>query len=124
LADWILGPDDIVGVRVLRPGRDEADSSHSVVIEQRDGSVLSVVALNGAGRLFEIANLAVEMAGRAPQTSIRVAVEAPIRRGHRDRVRDLVRQGPPTTRAVVDPSGTLRLDGASEPHFRYPTSRV
>jgi hypothetical protein len=101
LADRILGPDDIVGVRVLRPGRDEADGSHSVVIRQRDGGLLSVVALNGAGRLFEIANLAAEMAGRAPRTSIRVAVEVPIRRGHRDRVCDLVRQGPPFDPATI-----------------------
>jgi hypothetical protein len=43
--DRFLGPDDIVRV------------------EQRDGSCLSVVALDGAGRLFEIANLVAELRG-------------------------------------------------------------
>ena len=95
LWDRVLGPDDIVRVRLVRPGRDDVDGSRSLVVEQRDGSCLSVVALDGAGRLFEIANLAAELSGRARRMSTGVAVEVPIRRGHRDRVRELVRHGPP-----------------------------
>lgn len=93
--DRVLGPNDIVRVRLVRPGRDDVDDSHSVVVEQHDGSWLSVVALDGAGRLFEIANLAAELSGRAPRMSTGVSVEVPIRRDHRARVRELVRHGPP-----------------------------
>src|SRR4249920_888787 len=95
LWDRVLGPDDIVRVRLVRPGRDDVAGSRSVVVEQRDGSGLRVVALDGAGRLFEIANLAAELSGRARRMSTGVAVEVPIRRGQRDRVRELVRHGPP-----------------------------
>jgi hypothetical protein len=95
LWDRVLRPDDIVRVRVVRPGRDEVEGSRSVVVEQRDGSCLSVVAVDGAGVLFEIAHLAAELSGRARRVSRGVAVEVPIRRGHRDRVRELVRAGPP-----------------------------
>ena len=95
LWDRVLGPDDIVRVRLVRPGRDDVDGSRSVVVEQHDGSCLRIVALDGAGRLFEIANLAAELSGRARRLSTGVAVEVPIRRGHRDRVRELVRHGPP-----------------------------
>ena len=94
LWDGVLGPDDIVRVRLVRPGPDDVDGSRSVVVEQRDGPCLRIVALDGAGRLFEIANLAAELSGRG-RLSTGVAVEVPIRRGHRDRVRELVRHGPP-----------------------------
>jgi hypothetical protein len=105
LWDRILRPDDIVRVRLVRPGRDEVDGSRSVVVEQGDGSSLSVVAVDGAGVLFEIANLAAELSGRARQMSTGVAVEVPIRRGHRDRVRELVRHGPP-----FDPVAVPKLE--------------
>ena len=95
LWDRVLGPDDIVRVRLVRPGLDDVDGSRSVVVEQRDGSCLQIVALDGAGRLFEIANLAAGLIGRARLRSTEVAVEVPIRRGHRERVRELVRHGPP-----------------------------
>jgi hypothetical protein len=101
LWDRVLGPDDIVGVRLVRPGRDDVEGSRSVVVEQGDGSCLSVVAVDGAGVLFEIANLAAELSGRARRMSTGVAVEVPIRRGHRDRVRELVRHGPPFDPAAV-----------------------
>jgi hypothetical protein len=95
LWDRVLGPDDIARVRLVRPERDDVDRSRSVVVEQRDGSCLSVVALDGAGRLFEIANLAAGLSSRARRGSTEVAVELPIRRGHEERVRELVRHGPP-----------------------------
>jgi hypothetical protein len=95
LWDRVLGPDDIVRVRLVRPGLDDVDGTRSVVVEQRDGSCLSVVALDGAGRLLEIANLAAGLIGRARRRSTEVAVEVPIRHGHHDRVRELVRHGPP-----------------------------
>lgn len=95
LWDRVFGPDDIVRVRLVRPGRDDVEDSRSVIVEQRDGSCLSLEAVDGPGVLFEIAHLAAELSGRARGMSAGVAVEVPIRRGHRDRVRELVRNGPP-----------------------------
>jgi hypothetical protein len=105
LGSRILGPEDIVRVRLDRPAPDDADGSRRLVLEQPDGSTLTVVGLNGAGALFEIAQVAAEMAGSARSRSETVAVEVPIRRGHRDRIRELVRKGPP-----FDPSTVPELE--------------
>ncbi len=101
LWDRVLAPDDIAGVRLVRPGRDDVEGSRSVVVKRGDGSCLSVVAVDGAGVLFEIASLAAELSGRARRVSSGVAVEVPIRRGHRDRILELVRHGPPFDPAAV-----------------------
>lgn len=90
-----LAPDQIAHVRVQRPGSRQEDSSPSVILEQVDGAPLSLVAVNGAGVLFEIANLTATMAGASPTTSTPIAIGVPIRRGQLDRVRELLREGPP-----------------------------
>jgi hypothetical protein len=90
-----LAPHEIAHVRVQRPAGLRADASPSVILEQPDGAVLSLVAVNGAGVLFEIANLAATMVGRSSTTSTQIAMSVPIRPEQVDRVRELLRGGPP-----------------------------
>ena len=122
LWDGVLGPDDIVRVRLVRPGPDDVDGSRSVVVEQRDGSCLRIVALDGAGRLFEIANLAAELSGRARRLSAGVAVEVPIRRGCGGRAERSTLATSATTSPTHRPSTLPQTHNTTRSRALRPTS--
>jgi hypothetical protein len=100
--DRTLSPTDVTSVRVVRPDPGDEDASRSVALEQSDGSILTLQAVDGVGALLELAGVAAELSGRVGKTSETVAVEIPTRRGQRTRVRELVQMGPPFDPAAVE----------------------
>ena len=99
--DRTLGPADITSVRVVRPLAGDLDGSRSVALEQRDGSILTLQAMDGVGALLELAGVAAELSGRVSTMFETVAVEVATRPGQRERVRELVQRGPPFDPAAV-----------------------
>jgi hypothetical protein len=94
-------PGDLAGVQVARVGDQRLNDLTTVVLDLRDGDSIRVAALDGAGALFEIADLAAELAGRRDVAASIVVVQVPIRSGRRERVCELVRDGPPFDPATV-----------------------
>src|SRR6266496_4133470 len=94
-ADRVLAPGSITGVHVQQPGTGALGDMRTLVVDRDQAAPITIGALNGIGIVLEIAEVVTEIAGRPARGSASVAVRVPIRSERADKVRDLVRQGPP-----------------------------
>lgn len=101
LAHARVSSGDLARVQVVRVGGERINDLTTVVLSLRGGDAIRVAALDGAGALFEIADLAADLAVRRDVAASTVVVRVPIRGGRRERVCELVRDGPPFDPAAV-----------------------
>jgi hypothetical protein len=99
-----VGGDEIQRVHVDRTSDRRVNLLPTLVLECRNRDALRIAAVNGAGVLFEIADLTAELASRSASTT-RVVIAVPIRVERQAQVRKLVRAGPP-----FDPASVPGLD--------------
>jgi hypothetical protein len=121
----IVTPASITAVDVQHPGAGLLGDMRTVTIGRRHAEAVTIGALNGIGVVFEIADVVAQLRQRPRPRSSGVAVRVPIRRERVDKVRELLRQGPP-----FDPSAMNGLDrhlvaiGEAEAVFIFEGSNV
>jgi hypothetical protein len=94
-ADRVLAPGTITGVHVQQPGTGPLGDMRTLVVDRDQATPITIATLNGIGIVLEIADVVTEIARRPARGSASVAVRVPIRKQRADKVRDLVRKGPP-----------------------------
>lgn len=94
-ADRVLAPGSITSVHVQQPGTGALGDLRTLVIDRHQATPITIGALNGIGIVLELAEVVTEIARRPAHDSTSVAVRVPIRKDRADKVRDLVRKGPP-----------------------------
>jgi hypothetical protein len=99
-----IGPDQITRVHIDRLSDRRLKGLPTLVLDLGRRDPIRIAAINGAGVLLEIADLAARLASE-PRRSSKVVVFLPIRPDRRARVRELVQAGPP-----FDPAGLVGLE--------------
>ncbi len=85
---------DVAGVRIARSS-DRLNGSPTVVLDRRAAASISIAAINGVGVIFELGDVLAELTAKEAAASSRVVVVVPIKRGARERARQLIAAGPP-----------------------------
>jgi len=93
--------DDLREVRIGRAPEERINGRPSVILDRLLGPPITLGALDGPGAVFELGDVLAELASQKAARSSGVAVVAPIKRGARERVLELVRKGPPFDPARV-----------------------
>jgi hypothetical protein len=95
LARHRISYSDMAGIRIGRSSADRLNGSPSVILDRRAGPPVSIAAVNGLGRIFDLGGVIAELTARQTETSSRVVVVLPIKRHTRERARQLIASGPP-----------------------------
>jgi hypothetical protein len=92
----------ITAVDVQHPGAGLLGDLRTVTIGRRHTEPVTIGALNGIGVVFEIADVVAQLLHRPKSRWSGVAVSVPIRRERAEKVRELLRQGPPFDPSTMD----------------------
>jgi hypothetical protein len=90
------------GVRLGDLAGETIDGRRALVFDRVSGPPVLLSTVSSAGVLLEVADVLSRLVAHAMETASRVAVVVPLRRGARDRVRELVDRGPPFDLALFD----------------------
>ena len=102
----VIRPGDIAGAHVEHPGTGVFFAEmRGLVLDRDGGEPITIGAVNGIGIVFEVANLVADLARGPDLGRSGIAVRVPIHQERVEKVRELVRNGPP-----FDPSTIAGLD--------------
>lgn len=87
--------EQVATVRIGRAESERVRGERSMVLELSDGKTMAVAPIEGAGAVFELADLVADLSSEQRDVGAQVVVVLPLRSGTAARARDLVASGPP-----------------------------